>query len=186
MTEERIWLKGASNEWERDVFGLPVRPQTETPAQRLIREAETRRVAEMLLGQIFGRLKNCLSVAEAAKLFHPLATTQPKRKRGEHGERNPEINKELLAIYDWSAEHSNDLSALPRSLANDLYKTFDRKFGNSAEAIEKQLRRLLGDRAAEMARQEWTNKKSARLLAAYPRFDRIMSAKARREKSPRT
>jgi len=133
-----------AGEWKRDEFGLPLKPEGEESAQACIRrEAETRRVAEMHLALIFRKLHEALGgakvgVEKARRCFDPFASKKRKYAKGQHGANDP-INERLLEIYDVSGMSPADLG---KRLADQRRG----EFGNSPEAIEKKLRRLLNQR----------------------------------------
>jgi hypothetical protein len=136
-----------AGEWERDEFRLPVKPEGEESAKaRHWREAQMRRVAGMLLTLIFRKLHEGFGgkdgVEKARRCFDPFASKKTRYAKGQHGANYPEINEQLLGIYDRS-----DMG--PAELGRELAKWDRGRFGASPEAIEKKLRRLLAQREAK-------------------------------------
>lgn len=98
----------------------------------------------------------CLHLGEdgARRLFNSLASPDPVRRGRKRGSRDKRRDDELIARYDAAASELTsevDLKSLPMRLAIVLYdesrkSDAPRKFGNSAQAIDKHIRRLLVQR----------------------------------------
>jgi hypothetical protein len=139
------WWRKRVGEWERDEFGLPLKSKGEENAgSRLLGEAEMRAVAGIHLALIFRKLHEGLGggkdgVKKARRCFDHFASKKHQYRKGQHGA-NDLINERLLDIYDAS-------NMSPSAIGNGLHTERPGVFGNSAEAIEKKLRRLLEQRA---------------------------------------
>jgi hypothetical protein len=143
------WLDEAAkgkrlDRYDNDRFGIPKKPiEKEASSQLQWREATTKFKAEMVLAEIFINLRLSLGESSARKLFDPYKTLQLLRKRGSHGERDSSKNEILLRLYDRLAENSPRICGVPRMMAVALHRDQPGLYGNSAEAIEKQIRRLV-------------------------------------------
>jgi hypothetical protein len=98
-----------------------------------------------VLGQLFSELKQRLGLSEARRLFDPFATPRQSKTRGRS---KPVRDRRLLDFYDAFAER-RDAESAPRLLAAFLHESNPGEFGNSAEAIEKHVRRLVKVREQE-------------------------------------
>jgi hypothetical protein len=130
--------------WDRDEFGIPLKPKGEESARdRLLREAKTLEAAHINLSAIYRRLQEELGggkdgVRKARRCFDYFASQKPKYAKGQHGS-NDQLNERLLEIYD-------EYRMAPSDLGKAVHSALPRKFGNSAEAIEKKVYRLLKER----------------------------------------
>jgi hypothetical protein len=125
----------------RDRFGLPIPPSgPETANARRWRKAIARRKAELVLAELFIKLKRNLGEAEAREFFDRYSTP---RRLGHRGPSDHKLDARLLDLYDELAERGGDKASLPRLIAQHFHCTSAGQFGNSAEAIEKKIRRLL-------------------------------------------
>jgi len=92
-----------------------------------------------------------LGEEEAAKLFANFGRRREGRQRGST---NPERDGELLARHAHLVEQATseaERAAAPRKAAEAVYRDHGARFGNSADALEKRLRRLLGQGPRERA-----------------------------------
>jgi hypothetical protein len=113
--------------WDRDEFGIPLKPKGEESAQdRLLREAKVRAAAHLQLSAIYRRLqeelgainlrlqeelgggedgdkkaRRCFDYFAELPCFDRFATPKPKYKKGQHGG-NDELNEWLMEMYDQS------------------------------------------------------------------------------------
>jgi hypothetical protein len=125
----------------RDDFGLPVPPSgPETARARALRKAETRRLGEIILGKLFSRLKSNLGLIEAAKLFEQYSKLVRDRNKAP---RNPAHDDFLLQVVEGQGAMTGDRESAPRLAAERLWAMDRSKYGNSVDAIEKHIRRLL-------------------------------------------
>jgi hypothetical protein len=132
-------------------FGLPrppSDPKTETASQRSSREARVKFEGGLLLGAMFGVLKSHLGVDATQRLFQGFCRPRP---RGRRGVSNPENDARLLEIYDLQIERENNKKSAPRLIAEHLDRNEPGKYGASAEAIEKHIRRLVGEQTRKEA-----------------------------------
>ena len=135
-----------------DRFGLPVPPSgSETASARLWRQAIARREGELVLRELFYKLKINLGEVEARWLFDHC--TKVPRRRQHRGVSNPARDAKLLDMYDLAAEATDNNASVPRRVAERLNDSEPGQFGNSAPAIEKHLRRLVKSRAKERAKE---------------------------------
>lgn len=146
------WLKKAaasSPQYGRDKFGLPRPPDhPETPRQAATRRAQLRRDAQLVLGEVFATLKQDLDLAEAQAMFSAFATPGRRRKRGQHGERNPDLNRRLLDLFDQTS--GDTVHERATKLARHCVAERLGELGQSEESIAKQIRRLAGKRQAQL------------------------------------
>jgi hypothetical protein len=145
----------------------PERNPFHEPLPGLLGEAEDdhnrwlEAASEFLRG-LFKDAKLRVGEDEARRLF----VRATKRRRGEHGRqqvgRSPTRDADLLYAYDEAIRHAQtdrERRATPRHLAGRLAAESGPRYGNSAQAIERHLRRLLADRkrqaeaSAELFRQ---------------------------------
>jgi hypothetical protein len=134
-------------------FGLPPLPtEPETAMARLKRQARVHRNAELVLTALFGALRAHLGEEEARRLFEP----PPRNGRGVS---DAERDRELLDRYDV-------LGVTPSALAEICYAEDPRRFGNSPEAIEKHIRRLVDKREKREAEKREFERLTEELLAA--------------------
>ena len=137
---------------KRDPFGFLLVPSVpETAQARMRRKATVRFEAQIRLARLFGHLKAHLGASAARRLFDPFTTVKKSRRTTGRGASNPAQDHELLDKYDLMIEASEDRAAVPRLLATELYDAHGGKFGSSAEAIEKHVRRLVAKRGRERA-----------------------------------
>jgi hypothetical protein len=135
-----------------DRFGLPVPPSgPETARARLWRQAIARRDGELVLRELFCKLKINLGEVEARRLFD--RCSKLPRKRQHRGVSDPARDAKLLDMYDLAAEATDNKASVPRLIAERLHGSDTGKFGNSVDAIEKHLRRLLKARAKECVKE---------------------------------
>jgi hypothetical protein len=148
---------------DRNRFGLPVSPADHETAQaRAYRKAETRWHGELALNELFSRLANNLGKAEAARLFEDCITRfVGDRKRSSS---NPARDDFFLQAYEAGVRSAGSdekaLAEVPRKTAKRLYRLQQEEmshvcpgaYGNSVEAIEKQIRRLLKEQAKTQSR----------------------------------
>jgi hypothetical protein len=134
--------------WERDEFGLPFKPKSEESAkERVLREMEMREVALFNLSAIYRTLQERFGrgpdgARKARQCFDGFASKKPRYSKGQHGARDQKKNDRLLQLYDfWAGEGKTRFE-----LAEVMYAKFGDELGASAEAIDKQLQRLLADR----------------------------------------
>jgi hypothetical protein len=132
-------------------FGLPRPPSDsnmETASQRIFRQAQVAFEGGLVLGDLFAALKSHLGVDATQRLFR--ACCKP-RQRQYRGVSNPENDARLLEIYDLWVENENNTKSAPRLIAERLHQSERRKYGATATAIEKHIRRLVSERAEEEA-----------------------------------
>jgi hypothetical protein len=141
------------NDVPRDRFGLPVPPSCpETANARLWRQAIARSDGELVLRELFYKLKINLGEVEARRLFDLCSKLKPKRRK-HRGVSDPARDAKLLDTYDLFAEaESRGDASLPRRVAEHLHNQ-GVNFGSSVPAIEKHLRRLLSARNSERERE---------------------------------
>jgi hypothetical protein len=145
----------------RDRFGLPIPPSgPETANARRWRKAIARREAEMVLAELFSKLKRNLGEAEAREFFDRYSTP---RRPGRRGPSDYKLDARLLDLYDVLAETTDDKASIPRLIGQQLHHTSPRQFGNSPDAIEKRIRRLLKAREKKAAAEAATRKKIEQL-----------------------
>ena len=142
-------------------FGLPPLPtEPETATARLKRRALVRRNAELVLSALFGRLRAHLGEEEARRLFEP----PPRNGRGVS---DPERDRELLDQYDLVAGTQRAAFLV----AARCHAAEPQRFGNSPEAIEKHIRRLVDKREErEAEKREFERLTEAAYLAATENF----------------
>jgi hypothetical protein len=125
----------------RDRFGLPIPPSgPETAEARRWRKAIARRQAELVMAELFIKLKANLGEAEAREFFDRFSTPQ---RPGHRGPSDHKLNDRLLDLYDLLLEKTDDRPSLPRLIGQQLHCTSPGQFGNSPDAIEKRIRRLV-------------------------------------------
>jgi hypothetical protein len=136
---------------DHDEFGLPVLSllgeACETPEERTKRVRRVRRATF----HFYRRIVEHLGEEEAAKL---MASFGRRREGREPGSTNPRRDRELLAYYWASFEKAGseaERAALPRKVAEEVFQAHGVRLGNSADAIEKRLRRLLSKGSRERA-----------------------------------
>jgi hypothetical protein len=145
----RDWSERPGN-WERDEFGLPIKPKVERARDRVLREMETRGVAIINLSAIYRTLQERFGggpdgARRARQCFDGFASKKPRYSKGQHGARDQKKNDRLLQLYDfWAGEGTTRLE-----IAEVMYAKFGDELGASAEAIDKQLQRLLADRKVQ-------------------------------------
>jgi hypothetical protein len=123
---------------------------TESPGQKELRCRGARRLAF----KVFEAVARQLGEDETRRLFKAIATRDPVRRGRKRGSTDPLRDDELMSRYDVAASEAADeaeRSSLPGRLAVMLYDESLKsdaadRFGNSAQAIEKHLRRLLDRR----------------------------------------
>jgi hypothetical protein len=126
-------------------FELPIAPTfldeaTETAEQHQKRIKALRRTAR----RFFRALSNRLGDEETRKLFESFFRKRRKGRRP--GTSNAERDSALLEEYydrKRTISSEDELGALPRAIAREAHRRFPGRLGSSADAIEKQLRRLL-------------------------------------------
>jgi hypothetical protein len=153
--------------WNRDEFGIPLKPKGEESAQdRLLREAKVREAAHLKLSDIYRRLQKELGGKDGVKArrcFDYFASQKPKYKKGQHGGNDP-ANERLLELYDElgmePAQFSETLvkarterrarylqDDMDLDDANDLLANqFCVKPWANAKSVERRVRRLLKER----------------------------------------
>lgn len=131
----------------------PVNAANETAKTRVFREAKARKTAELILGQLFAWLKANIGVEDAWRDFN--SWTERSRPKSLSGHRGPSDYRQgtyLLGVYDRLAEQTNgETGLLPKWIAVVLHRTEPGKYGNSADAIARKIRRLLEEREARRA-----------------------------------
>jgi hypothetical protein len=146
-----------------DEFGIPYRRGTvltpETEDERAQREAAARN----LIGRVFKAAVLHLGEDEARRVWQKVA----QKKRGARpGSRNAERDRRLLAIHDEVASRGGGQP--PASLLRKISEVADTEvpgeYGASAQAVEKQLRRLL-------ARRDLNRRREQLLLAQFLMYD---------------
>jgi hypothetical protein len=141
---------------DRDEFGLPMlsllTEVSETPEERAKRVKFVRRAAF----HFYRRIVEHLGEEKCAKLFANFGRRREGRQRGST---NPERDGELLARHAHLVQQATSAAgraAAPRKAAEAVYRDRGARFGNSADALEKRLRRLLsqgpGERATDAKR----------------------------------
>jgi hypothetical protein len=134
-------------------FGLPPLPtEPETATAQLKRQARVRRNAELVLTALFGALRAHLGEEGARRLFE----LPPRNARGVS---DPERDRELLDRYD-------NLGEAPSVVATRCYAEDPRRFGNSPEAIEKHIRRMVDKREQREAEKREFERLTEEFLAA--------------------
>ena len=124
-------------------FGLPTAKDGGTARERAEIRATTISKGEMFLGALFRHLSTVLGQRKARELFAPFA---PKPSRGKRID--PDRDAHLFLVHDLLCEQIPDRAAVPRIAAIGLHAAAPGKYGNSAAAIEKQIRRLANEREA--------------------------------------
>jgi hypothetical protein len=143
----RDWSE-RGGKWERDVYGLPIKPNGETAPERVLREMDMREVAIMNLSAIYRTLQEGFGggpdgARRARQCFDGFASKKTRYSRGQHGA-DDRKNDRLLQLYDfWVGEGHTRFE-----IAEAIYEKFGGELGTSAESIDKQLQRLLADRKA--------------------------------------
>ena len=134
-----------------DEFGLPVLSLLteiwETPDERAKRVRLVRRAAF----RFYRRLVEHLGEEEGVKLVASFGRRWEGRQRGST---NLARDGELLARYRaclGKAASKAERATLPRKVAEEMYHAHGARFGSSADAIEKRLRRLLSQGPRERA-----------------------------------
>ena len=134
-----------------DRFGFPERTENETLSRRRWRKAVVRTTAPQVLHELLYRIREHLGAAEAKRLFAEVLQVANRH----HGSVR---DHDLLAEHDSAVRRGGGAVSL-KALAFEIYSTSQRAgkpIGNSADAIEKHLRRLLKERDAEdRASAEW-------------------------------
>jgi hypothetical protein len=162
--------------WDRDEFGIPLKPKCEESAQdRLLREAKVGEAAHLQLSAIYRRLQKELGGGEdggikARQCFDYFASQKPKYKKGQHGG-DDEVNEILLEMYDRAGMSPADFaigfvnervqrrkSYIQMGMTDDdadalIANQFWRKAGRSADSIERRIRRLLKEREGKSERK---------------------------------
>jgi hypothetical protein len=143
----RDWSE-RGGKWERDVHGLPIKPEGETAPERVLREMEMREVAIMNLSAIYRTLQEGFGggpdgARRARQCFDGFASKKTRYSRGQHGA-DDRKNDRLLQLYDFWG----DSAKTRREIAEAIYAKFGDELGASTEAIDKQLQRLLAERKA--------------------------------------
>src|SRR6202035_2752378 len=96
-------MAGDDARHSRDRFGLPVPPSgPETARARLWRQAIARRDGELVLRELFYKLKINLGEVEAQQLFDHCSKL--RRRRQHRGVSDPARDAKLLDRYDLAAE----------------------------------------------------------------------------------
>jgi hypothetical protein len=161
--------------WDRDEFGIPLKPKCEESARdRLLREAKAREAAHLSLSAIYRRLQEELGGGEdggikARRCFDRFASQKPKYKKGQHGG-DDEVNEWLLEMYDQSGMSPADFAigfvkerverrqsyirmgmtdAAEACIANQFWG----RAGPSDDSIERRIRRLLKEREEKSGRK---------------------------------
>ena len=146
-----------------DRNGLPVlRPLEETTEEREARENIARRAGKTVLEEIFYILSENLGPIAAKNMFVTASKLPPHRRKGTA---DSIVEAALLAALDHEAHLLDGKKPSIRALALRLHASSHGELGNSAEAIEKHIRRLLRRTDFEMTRQN----ESALLLASVRR-----------------
>jgi Arc/MetJ-type ribon-helix-helix transcriptional regulator len=145
------------------VMAISSRPAgaRESARARLGRQALVRHQAEILTGRLFAFLKAQLGESEARRFFDPFST---RRRAKTRGARNPAQDAKILTMYDNAAEGAADKATVPAQLAKRLHEAEHGKYGNSAGAIEKHIRRLLKQREREEEAQAQTERQMLAIL----------------------
>jgi hypothetical protein len=92
-----------------DRFGLPVPPSgPETANARLWRQAIARRDGELVLRELFYKLKINLGEVEARRLFDHCSKL--RRRRQGRGVSDPMRDAKLLDMYDLAAEATDNVT----------------------------------------------------------------------------
>ena len=120
-----------------------------------LRRARVRYDADILAWRLFGFLKAHLGTHEARRFFVHFTENLRLRLPKARGTSDPMRDAQLLDLYDLEFRSESRKASLPRRLAEKLDMSDRGKYGNSAPAIEKHLRRLLREREreAEITRQ---------------------------------
>ena len=127
----------------------------ETAKTRLFREAKARQTAELILGQLFSWLKTNVGVEDAWRNFNSWTErARPQSLVGHRGPSHHQHQRYLLGVYDQLAEIANGKTGpLPRLIATNLHDKKPGEYGNSVDAIAKNIRRLLKEREARRANE---------------------------------
>lgn len=100
--------------------------------------------AKNLARRLFAFLKSRLGAHEARLFFVQFAKQLPSKKT--RGASDSMLNSELVDLLEAAVEQGTDKASLPRELATWIDEVYPGKYGNSAKAIEKHLRRLSKER----------------------------------------
>ena len=160
-----------------DEFGLPSITLLAKACESQGEREKRHRKARVFALRAYQAVVHQLGVDEARKLFQSIAS-DPKRRGRKSGSTNPQRDAELLARYDAAAQKlmaNEDRKALPRRVAEILADESREQgtpfsFGNSLDAIEKQLRRLLLRRGQRQkfhkSRNHWLSKDLPKTMLA--------------------
>jgi hypothetical protein len=160
-----------------DEFGLPSITLLAKACESQDEREKRHRKARVFAFHAYQAVVRQLGGDDARKLFHSIAS-DPKRKGRKSGSTNPQRDAELLARYDAATQEAltnEDRKAVPRRVAESLAKESREQgtsfwFGNSPDAIEKQLRRLLLRRSQRQklakSRQDWLSKDLPKTMLA--------------------
>jgi hypothetical protein len=128
-------------------FELPIAPMFLDEPEEVTEHRQRTRAVRRTARRFFGAVSDHLGNEEARKLFEGLFR---KRREGRpSGTRDPKRDARLLEEYDdrkRKITSEEEISALPRVIAEEADKRYPGQLGSSAPAIEKQLRRLLSKR----------------------------------------
>jgi hypothetical protein len=132
----------------KDRFGLPF-------SWSLLGESEAERGAriagaEQLIKDAFEAAARHFGHDEARRRFNEIAKKPPRGKQA-----NKEVTADLLAHYDRETSGGTlDKAEAPRRIAEALYENHRSRFGQSATAIERRIRRAIVARQNANAEEE--------------------------------
>ncbi len=124
-----------------DEFGLPqLMRMHQTKEEIRGRQERARTQGKKILNHVFRNLMFNLGPVEARQIFKEISRLPPHRRRGSA---NIARNEILLSEYRRLANTTANPSTIPRLIAEKIHREAPGQFGNSATAIEKQIRRLI-------------------------------------------
>ena len=140
--------------------------KSEKVSARLLRQAGSRRTAKLQLARLFLQWKTILGVEETWRIFNTFTeASRPKSLGSGRGVSDYRKDQRLLGFYDQHVERApNATPSVPRLLAESLNKSQPGLYGNSADAIEKRVRRLLKVRQESVKAKRALEAKFQRLL----------------------
>ena len=147
---------------KRELFGpfeWPARPTgPETAGTTVERKAHARYQAEIIINNLFSALVSHLGRPEAVQLLKRYVERFARRGelkryverfvgRGESRPRNPARDDFLLEVLERVTAISSDPASAPGKAAEWIWKEKGSTYGNSRDAIEKHIRRLVVKRS---------------------------------------
>jgi hypothetical protein len=168
-----MWPKLTPTVSKTDEFGLPLTSLLSEALEPADEREKRLRIVRRFALRAYRAV--CLHLGEdgARQLFNSLASPAPVRRGRKRGSMDSRRDDELLARYNAAVSElasEADVKSLPMRLAMILYDASRKseapgKLGNSAQAIEKHIRRLL-DRRSRLENLE--RARAQRLREALP------------------